>query len=354
MLQAALLIALLLAPQQVLATSQVSGTIVKGESERPAPGIQVELLTQYGTAVSSADPTWTDADGRYRIEGIAPGAYRLRFTTGTQEFGFRLMTPVLDISSEDAVQARSGHGNPHVYNVFLSESTPISAYWLPGIALVRRLHDGETAPGTFKGVVLDAHSRLPVEGVRIAVREKDAPPSRADSSVTDESGVFTARLTGRVAARFSAEKEGYEPSVSESMAFFEPYAMIVNLRPTGSGLAVRGLPDAPTQPENLIRDGSGKVLSNIVRSHFGSPLARLTGVVSVSGRPRDGAHVALFRPGFASPFLFMDAKSSDAGQYTISGIETGRYDIRITSGSETWDIPGVAITPGTNTMDFSF
>jgi len=354
MVLAALVIAFLAAPQQVDLSQQVSGRIVQGENERPAPAIQVELMTQYGTAVPFAEPVWTDSDGRYRIAGIPPGAYRLRYTRGSQDFGFRLMTPVLDISQEAQIQARGSGGDAHVFNVFLSENTPISAYWLPGIALVRRLHEGETAPGTFKGVVLDAHSRLPVEGVRVAVRDKGAPPSRADSSVSDENGVFTARLTGRVAARFSAEKEGYEPSVSESMAFFEPYAMIVNLQPTGSGLAVRGLPDAPAQPENLIRDGSGKVLSNIVRSHFGSPLGRLTGVVSISGRPAEEAHVALYRPGFASPFLFLDTRSSDTGQYAISAIEPDRYDIRITIGNRTWDIPGVEITPGTNNMDFTF
>jgi len=64
--------------------------------------------------------------------------------------------------------------------------------------------------------------------------------------------------------------------------------------------------------------------------------------------------VALYRPGFASPFLFLDTRSSDTGQYAISAIEPDRYDIRITIGNRTWDIPGVEITPGTNNMDFTF
>ncbi len=57
----------------------VTGRVTDAESGSPVSGVTVEVTT--GVAGSAVATTSTDADGQFRLTGIAPGSYSLVFTT---------------------------------------------------------------------------------------------------------------------------------------------------------------------------------------------------------------------------------------------------------------------------------
>lgn len=61
-------------PPEQPTVGQLAGRIVLSETETPLPGIPVKLVDGLGNAY----PSTTDADGRFSLEGLPPGNYRLQ------------------------------------------------------------------------------------------------------------------------------------------------------------------------------------------------------------------------------------------------------------------------------------
>ena len=72
-----LALALLLMANTALAATNVRGRVLAGDGTTPYPSVSVSLLDANGNG-----PTvYTDRQGMFRINAVAPGSYSLRVTT---------------------------------------------------------------------------------------------------------------------------------------------------------------------------------------------------------------------------------------------------------------------------------
>ena len=81
-----LLIALLLVANRALAATNVRGRVVATDRATPYPSVSVALLDAKGQG-----PTvYTDRQGMFRIDAVAPGSYDLKVTTPRSTKTFRI------------------------------------------------------------------------------------------------------------------------------------------------------------------------------------------------------------------------------------------------------------------------
>lgn len=70
----------------IAAATNVRGRVVGADGATPYPSVSVTLLT----ADTEGPTVYTDRQGMFRIDGVAPGAYSLKITTPRSTKTFRV------------------------------------------------------------------------------------------------------------------------------------------------------------------------------------------------------------------------------------------------------------------------
>ncbi|MDO9355582.1 MAG: carboxypeptidase regulatory-like domain-containing protein, partial [Solirubrobacteraceae bacterium] len=242
----------------------------------PAGGIRGQLSQSSGAAVSSGDVTVTSrangtttvypvgVDGSYRIRGLAPGAYTLRFADRDRVLIAEYYDDAVSFGAAKAVDVEVG-----------SFTTGIDAVLRPG--------------GRIVGRVVDAAGE-PIANALISAFAANA--GSAGSTRTDATGRFAA--TGLASGAYS-----------------------LYVAASGPGYLI-GLSSSPV---NVTEPGTTTV-SDIVLSKE----AKISGRVSLPGGASPaGMRITATRATGAGPGGFGATIASASGDYTITGLGPGSY-----------------------------
>ena len=144
--------------------STISGNIFDSETGLPIADADVSAEND-----SNGPGSWTrtDAAGFYTLEGVAPGAYRIKVRTEDQGYVEQFFDNTLNWNDARLVFVRGTEG-------------------------VEGIDFGLTLGGTIVGVVRDAETQLPVAGVDLNVRDVDSGNEFAWTS-TDADGRYALR-----------------------------------------------------------------------------------------------------------------------------------------------------------------
>lgn len=312
----------------VLAPGAVVAGRVLAPSGKPVAGAEVNVMGS-DTSMSLLNTTTSDGEGRYRLEGISPGSYRIEATHKSY----------LPARRQLAVRA----GDNALDFTFEEGSAQIS------------------------GRVVD-EAGAPVAGARVSL-QKEWDPSGLPSSSSDADGAFTLSGVPDGVYQLFAEKQGFARSREGKLIAVDGSSVggiEVRLIPGGSIVGrILGLDFAELSQVQVMADaqlgqvrpdgsyridhvGPGKqrvmaftsgrerqaggqvVLEPGVSEvrldlEFGEGFT-LSGRVLLNGEPLRGENLHLHRrTGFSSHWM----QSDHEGRFRVEGLEAGSYDLRL-------------------------
>ena len=97
-----LLIALLL-PSAAMAQATIKGQVTDLMTDKPLPGVRVDLRTAENTEPVVHREVWTDARGRYRLDDVAAGRWRVRALLMMPDADRILVSPPAEVSRKSTV-----------------------------------------------------------------------------------------------------------------------------------------------------------------------------------------------------------------------------------------------------------
>ena len=97
-----ILIALLL-PSAVMAQATIKGQVTDLMTDKPLPGVRVDLRTTENTEPVVHREVWTDAKGRYRLDDVPAGRWRVRALLMMPDADRILVSPPADVSRKSTV-----------------------------------------------------------------------------------------------------------------------------------------------------------------------------------------------------------------------------------------------------------
>jgi large repetitive protein len=284
---------------QLARAASIAGTVIDEKSRRPISGVRL-AATSPRFALRRAGPARaarTDAKGRFRIPGLAPGAYSVA-ASKTDYVPATMSGVVAELSSRAVV------------SIALAKAAAVAG----------RVTDEAGAP------VPGARVRIATDlGMRAILREGPAAFLESGGVTTGPDGVF--RLRGLAAAKnktIEASKTGFVPARRHGVTLragetVKEVALVLK-----KGLEARGR------------------------------------VVDAAGKPVAGAELRLARPeGGARRMMFQmaggdrekpDAVSGADGSFRLGGLEPGEYSLSATrEGYASKRIPAVTVeTEGPN------
>ena len=92
-----LLVALLL-PPAAAAQATIKGQVTDLMTDKPLPGVRVDLRTAENTAPVVHREVWTDANGCYRLDDVPAGRWRIRALLMMPDTDRILVSPPSEIS----------------------------------------------------------------------------------------------------------------------------------------------------------------------------------------------------------------------------------------------------------------
>ncbi|HCJ09660.1 MAG TPA: hypothetical protein DHW14_00640 [Clostridiales bacterium] len=251
---------------------RVTGTVTRAATGRPLPGVEVLAFTSGGVP---AGRSVTGPDGRYLVEGLAPGSYELSYNLGG--FAERTVGVVLEPAQEAVV------------DVTLTAD-----------------------PGNISGLVTDASTGRPLEGVEVKVY--DSGDVLEATVLTDPAGRY--EIPGRRPDAYTLvfALEGF--GTTQAGALVGPGETVeVDVRLTPGAGWVRitvldqdtGLPLAGA--EVVIRDTDGTIVATLLTAADGLAAAELG----------PGEYTAVARARFYAPATV--GFTVAAGQTTVFTME---------------------------------
>lgn len=318
----------------------VSGEVVDPDG-RGLAGARVVLMAGFGSALSLGAPvsqvSFTDAEGRFRIEGVAPGGYTIAADHG--RYGFDPSWPDVTIApGEEVVGVRVAmRACRSVAGVLLEGGRPVAGAWV--------MHEFTQEDGSF--VVGCA----PFESFEVDVRGFRVVDPMVPASADDiDDLVVRVQKRGSIAGRVTADGQAVAGAVVAVAAAVDPERADVVLD-LGLGYAART--DGGGRYELALPEGTHEIVALDPESRRRSTPTRVDALAEVSLRDQDleleqagaiagvlldpdGApvphvEVHLAAPGeqltrFSRPRAG-SGKSDDQGQFWIGGLAPGRYRI---------------------------
>lgn len=205
----------LLAPSSVLAQS-VSGRVLDARSNTPVPAATVILIDDEGATAAN---TRTDDHGRFRLDDVPAGRYRLRI----EAFGYAA-------TAGDELELRGNQAPVRV----LVEPAPIET---DGITVrVERLATRFRQRQVVSGKVLDATSGDPIEAMDVLVR--DVRGEEAGRTLSDRDGRFFVIVETAGLYRLAVARLGYDSTATANVAVAPGQDLYLELRvqPAAVGL----------------------------------------------------------------------------------------------------------------------
>ena len=329
------------------AQTTISGSIVKGTERSTVRGVQIDLMTTYGTRAPGSFSVYSDVSGEFVVDDVNSGTWRLRFFIGTKDLGYSLLSPKIEVS-----------GDPINLELKLAPDELNTSLYFGGVHMLGMISGVEVPEGRLRGVVLDVDTFEPITGAVVGLMRKPSTTSpEVDSTysgqrtVTDEIGHFEIEATEPDVVLFSVEMPGYSELAVVHLSFSKSGLIKVYIRSLDSPLLSINL---RSLPKDEIFDLEGNDFGTMIRSNYGSHSAQLKGRITIDGLPLIGARIELLNSDYESVYRFLVGESSIDGDYLIFAIEPGSYVARITKDGRSFEIPSISIGMGTTNMDFSF
>ena len=247
---------------QLAAAARITGVVTDASTHQPVARAEVDVLDADGTDVGSAE---TDASGSYTIGGLAPGSYKVEFSSGDSGGNYAPQTggPV------SATAGQSATANAAL-----------------------------TAGGQIEGTVTDAQSGTSLDGVEVTAY--DAAGDALGFAATGSDGTY--RLgslgTGSYTVGFVDFDSVHAP-------------LFYNGRSTeASADPVPVTVGQPTQGINAALPTGGAITGEVTDATAGRPVAG----VAVTAYDAAGDDVA-------------NARTDASGKYTIGGLAAGSYRV---------------------------
>jgi hypothetical protein len=301
---AAVLVALSLAqaaPSTPASTGRIAGRVTVDGTDTPIAGARIMLLPAAPPMGPFGMPpqATSDQDGRFALENVAPGAYRVH----VQKVGFASMDEPGLPDRAEAAQINAG------------QTTTID----------RRLQRG----GVIAGKVLDTSGEPAPETMVMALRRSNLSIRGAGPRLLPTGGGQPTNDLGEFRLAGLAPGEYYVAALARgTVAFGGPAVMPPS---DGAASAMTFYPgtidEAAAHPVTV---AAGATAENIVISMQSVPGFNVSGrVVDDSGAPVAGAMVTLMTDGRGPAFLgpHAGAQTGDDGVFTIAQVPSGTYRV---------------------------
>ena len=273
---------------------QITGKVTDASSSAAIQNVQVDVFDSSGNVVNSA---CTASDGTYTVSGLATGSYHVGFDA-SGSFGFcggssqnylpQFYNGKASLSSADPVSVTAG-----------STSSGINAALQP--------------PGQITGKVTDASSSAAIQNVQVDVF--DSSGNVVNSACTASDGTYTVSglATGSYHVGFDASGSfGFCGGSSQNYLpqFYNGKASLSSADPVSvtAGSTSSGI-NAALQPP-------GQITGNVTNASSSAAIA--------------GGSVTVFD---SSDNFVAFASTDSNGNYTVSGLKTGTYEVEFSGGN---------------------
>lgn len=300
-------------------TGSLAGRLTEFSAGQPLEGTRIVVLDPVTNGVAAVD--LTDAEGRYRIDGLAPGRYYVAAGSGRY---------VAFETRDDALEVRAGR---ITHLDFRLGAYPYFATDLPPV----------------NGLVLDEVTGLPVAGASVSIGDTDLASLFSGilapwEALSDASGHFELPFVPYVTDANSGALLGLYP-IMATHAGYAP-AATGSLR-RGQLLPLPFPPGAATQVELRLRPAPvlGSLRGRVVHEGRGVPRVpvALSLVDTARGAPAAGRLART--PGCPEPRaggVGLVAVTDDGGGFEISAVPPGHYRVQ----AAYWPDDGWVLLPG--------
>ena len=331
---AGLVLALLL-PMAARAQTTVKGQITDLMTGEPLQGVRVDLRTVENTEPAVRRTVWTDKQGRYRLDGVPAGRWRVRAVLLLPNSDRIIVTPPADIDRKTtAFNFTFSTGRLHRHqNAGIVRSEPL-----------------DTAPSgeiEVKGYVLDALNAAPLRASTVRLMA----PAETTAGRTRYQTVGKAVVNRR--GRYHID--GLEAGDYLILVSRAEYDTLQTIYTTLSASTRIDLALMPTDPPGVrlpvlgkVRDGNNRILHDAILTSAYPPTPHLGG--RLYGRITHGDHPA----GSASVQLINSVHRTQAdadGLYSLPRIPPRSYRLRIIYNGDTLEMPPFPIEEGPNEIN---
>ncbi len=250
--------------------------VITGTVTGPAPLENIYVSAYYATENQFFDSDYTDVSGTFRLDGLSPIGYKLRFLDNNGRYLEEWHQDKPDWDTADPITLTSG------------ATTTVNAEL--------------TAAGLISGTITGQDSGLPLESIRTRVYDA-ATGDYVSGDYTDGSGVYL--IGGLAAGNYKLRFTDYDGQYLEE--YYDDKPDLDSADPIAVTGGITATASAELAPAGLI---SGTVTAE----DSGLPL------VNIRARVYDAS---------TGGFITSDY-TDDAGVYLINGLQAGSYKLRFT------------------------
>jgi hypothetical protein len=256
----------------------VSGTVTRADTAAPVAGVDVQLIGEDEYA-----PATTDADGRFRLEGVPAGDYRLRFEPPAgSDLAATFWRGAAGWEESDVVRVADGA------TVAADMVLPVGA--------------------TLSGTVTRARDGAPVPGVTAWIDGDGG----STSAVTDADGRY--RAAGLNAGTYIVE---FSPPIVDDLPPELAHEYYRGVRSPDLATPVVVAAGANVEGIDAALEDTGSISGRVVRADSGDPISG----AMVHFQPED------YTMGFST-------RTAADGTYTLAGVVPGRHFVEFSTDDE--------------------